>query len=590
MILKRLYELAERERLLDDPAFESVPVPYIVKVGSEGEYLGIEERRGEITKPTKKGPPKIEPDKGKELLIAKPHGAPAIAGFARYFADTLARVLPVSDESKSVNSRKTFWQQMTRAAADSGDPALKAVASFGVVASTDGELARRIKTDLDALAPDPGDRCTFAWHPDEGATILNREPVRAWWRAFYSQFDQQRQGDGPQGICQITGEYGPLATTHPKLPTIPGGMAAGVSVVSNDKDAFLSYGLDGAANAAIGYRAAEGYTRALASLIQQKLHRSRVTIGSSLFLFWTRDKCDLDDVFACIDGTDPALVAKLLDSMKEGRQATVLDHNAFYCLSLSGNSARVVVRDYLEAPLGEVRSNLAAWFADLRIVDAWGKETVSVFPLWQLAVATALDSDAVSPNLPPQLMEAALKRFALPDNVLAACLRRLQAESGKERDGLSTARMALIKLVLNRRQGEQMSESLAECKSGRSLGYACGRLLAFLARCQSPRDYGASAQILLRYYASASVSPRSVFPVLLRMNRHHIAKVREENTGFAYNLESELDELAEPFRLNGDRDPEFPAILDLPEQGRFALGFYHQRAAYRKGKGEKAEA
>lgn len=577
MILKRLYELAERERLLDDPAFESVPVPYIVKVGNEGEYLGIEERRGEITKPTKKGPPKIEPDKGKELLIAKPHGAPAIAGFARYFADTLARVLPVSDESKSVNSRKTFWEQMAKAAADSGDPALKAVASFGVVASTDGEVARRIKTDLDALTPDPGDRCTFAWHPDEGATILNREPVRAWWRAFYAQFDQQRQGDGPQGICQITGEYGPLATTHPRLPSIPGGMSSGVSVVSNDKDAFLSYRLDGAANAAIGYRAAEGYTRALAALIQQKLHRSRVTIGSSLFLFWTRDKCDLDDVFACIDGTDPALVAKLLDSMKEGRQATVLDHNAFYCLSLSGNSARVVVRDYLEAPLGEVRSNLAAWFADLRIVDAWGKETVSVFPLWQLALATALDSDAVSPNLPPQLMEAALKRFALPDNVLAACLRRLAAEGDS---GFRATRLALIKLVLNRK-GFDMSDELNEaCVMP---AYVCGRLMAVFERLQWGALGDVNANVVDRFYGTASTSPGLVFPRLFKSAQQHLGKLQSDRPGMAVNLQKDIESLC-------SRIKAFPGLLALSEQGQFALGFYHQRAAYRKGKGEKAEA
>lgn len=576
MILKRLYELAERERLLDDPAFESVPVPYIVKVGREGEYLGIEERRGEFVRQMKKGPPKSEPDKGKELLIAKPHGNTAIAGFARYFADTLARVLPVDDQNKSVNSRKTFWQQITKAAADSGDPALKAVASFGIAAGTDGDLAGRIKADLEALTPDPGDRCTFAWHPDEGATILNREPVRSWWRAFYAQFDEKRQGSGPQGICQITGEYGPLATTHPKLPTIPGGMAAGVCVVSNDKDAFLSYGLDGAANAAIGYRAAEGYTRALAALIQQKLFRSRIAIGNTLFLFWTRDKCDLNDVYACIDGTDPDLVAKLLDSMKDGHKATVLDHNAFYCLSLSGNSARVVVRDYLEAPLAEVRANLAAWFADLKIVDAWGKEIVSVFPLWQLALATALESDAVSPNLPPQLMEAALKRQKLPDNVLAACLRRLSAE-GEE--GFRATRLGLIKLVLNRK-GFSMSEELdLACVTP---GYVCGRLMAVFERVQWGALGDVNASIVDRFYGTASTSPGLVFPRLFKSAEQHLGKLQGASERWkrdmGENLQKDLESLC-------SRIKAFPNLLALSEQGQFALGFYHQRAAYRKGKG-----
>ena len=32
---------------------------------------------------------------------------------------------------------------------------------------------------------------------------------------------------------------------------------------------------------------------------------------------------------------------------------------------------------------------------------------------------------------------------------------------------------------------------------------------------------------------------------------------------------------------------DFPAILDLKGQGRFALGFYHQRAAYRQASAER---
>ena len=43
MILQRLYELALRERLLEDVAFEEQPVPFIIKLGDKGDYHGIEE-------------------------------------------------------------------------------------------------------------------------------------------------------------------------------------------------------------------------------------------------------------------------------------------------------------------------------------------------------------------------------------------------------------------------------------------------------------------------------------------------------------------------------------------------------------------
>ena len=148
MILKRLYELAERERLMDDKAFETLPIPIIIKVDDDGKYLGLEERRDLVKIPSKKGLPGAKPGRGKELLVPKPHGNTANAGFARYFADTLARVLPVSDEKKSVASRDTFWRQIAEAAAATNDPALIAVAALGRAITAAPALAERIRADV----------------------------------------------------------------------------------------------------------------------------------------------------------------------------------------------------------------------------------------------------------------------------------------------------------------------------------------------------------------------------------------------------------------------------------------------------------
>src|SRR5262249_39080796 len=110
MILQRLYQLAVRERLLEDPAFEEQPVPYVVVLGEEGEYLGVEERRGTLTIPGRKkgAEPRTQPDRGRVLNVPRAHGNTANPGFARFFADTLPRVLPISDEEKSARSRATF--------------------------------------------------------------------------------------------------------------------------------------------------------------------------------------------------------------------------------------------------------------------------------------------------------------------------------------------------------------------------------------------------------------------------------------------------------------------------------------------------
>lgn len=595
MILNRLYELALRESLLDDPAFESMPMPYIVKISQSGDYLGLGERRGEVVVPGKRkaGPPKTKPDKGKEISVPKAHGNTANKGFARYFADTLPRVLPINDDAKAAASRETFWNQMSRAAEETADPALQAALTFGRRVAVDAELRQRVVDDLGTYKIGPGDRCTLAWAPDEGATIAERAQVRAWYRALFASLSADRAAASDQGFCQITGEFGPLARSHStKISGVPEGIASGVSVVSYDKAAFESYGLDGAVNAGIGYRAADGYTRALNALLANKIPSTPKTClksGGVAFLFWTRRPV-AEAFWNLLSEPTTDEVARLLGSATRG-QGSPADANDFYCLCLSGNAARAIVRDYLEEPLPAAQEYLRAWFADLQIIDHFTGEHRADFPVWMLASATVRSGDSPPPFLLPMLNRAALTGAMVPENVLAACLRRLHVETGSAQ--FAPARMALVKLALNRlpNPGEmKMSIILDESITTTSPGYACGRLLALLARCQSPKDYGSSAQLLERYYGAASTAPRAVFALLLRLNRHHVRKVRDENPGFAYNLEQELEARLAPFKGIGGRDPDFPAVLSLPEQGRFALGFYQQRANYRAATLERRAA
>src|SRR5207248_4167356 len=117
--------------------------------------------------------------------------------------------------------------------------------------------------------------------------------IRAWYRNFYREYTGGKQEAGPTGLCQITGQVGPIPTTHPIKLQVPGWMSMGVALVSYDKAAFESYGLEGTANAAIGYEAADAYGVALKALVQGG-KRSSLRVGESLFLFWTREPASTD--------------------------------------------------------------------------------------------------------------------------------------------------------------------------------------------------------------------------------------------------------------------------------------------------------
>jgi len=70
-----------------------------------------------------------------------------------------------------------------------------------------------------------------------------------------------------------------------------------------------------------------------------------------------------------------------------------------------------------------------------------------------------------------------------------------------------------------------------------------------------------------RYYGAACGSPVSVFPTLMRLKNHHLAKLPKGQKTYFEILIGEII---------GNFD-EFPPHLSLHEQGKFAVGYYHQR-------------
>ena len=96
--------------------------------------------------------------------------------------------------------------------------------------------------------------------------------------------------------------------------------------------------------------------------------------------------------------------------------------------------------------------------------------------------------------------------------------------------------------------------------------YRLGRLFAVLEKAQEIANPGINATIRDRYYGAASSTPVAVFTTLLRLEKAHLRKMP---TGQANWIESLVGEVLEPVA-------DFPKHLTLPDQGRFALGYYQQ--------------
>ena len=102
--------------------------------------------------------------------------------------------------------------------------------------------------------------------------------------------------------------------------------------------------------------------------------------------------------------------------------------------------------------------------------------------------------------------------------------------------------------------------------------YVLGRLFAVLEKVQQEAIENTNASIKDRYFTTACAAPASVFPVLLRLSQHHIAKAK-----FGYASDRRIQDILG--LLDVEKNP-IPARLTLDEQGVFVLGYYHQRAAF----------
>jgi CRISPR-associated protein Csd1 len=96
--------------------------------------------------------------------------------------------------------------------------------------------------------------------------------------------------------------------------------------------------------------------------------------------------------------------------------------------------------------------------------------------------------------------------------------------------------------------------------------YVLGRLFSVLETIQSVANPGINATIRDRFYGAASATPRAVFPRILRTYQHHLAKLQG---GLRVNREKLVQEIVGDLR-------DFPAHLNLADQGLFAIGYYHQ--------------
>jgi CRISPR-associated protein Csd1 len=386
-----------------------------------------------------------------------------------------------------------------------------------------------------------------------------------------------RPGGEADGLCLVSGARDKIARLHPSIKGLRGGQPTGTNIVSFNLAAFGSYGKLQGSNAPIGETSAQAYTTALNQLLGRD-SRQKLGVGNSTVVFWAEKASGaaVEDAFAAWfdpprDDPDSGTErVRALYEFKQGKPLSGNDDQRFFVLGLGPNAARISIRFWQVATVREIGERMFRHFRDLEItLPPKASPHPSLYRLLS-SIAVLGKAENVPPNLGGDWMRSILTGAPYPQTLLQAALRRCRAERE-----VGPLRAALIKASLNRsRSGREEELQVSLDLANTNTGYRLGRLFAAFEKIQEEANPGLNATIRDRYFGSASASPLVAFPILNRLKNHHLAKL--DNRGRAVNFERLIGDVMGEL----DAANPFPPSLSLADQGRFAVGYYHQRQKF----------
>lgn len=590
MILKALYDYYQRSNDLAPEGFEFKEIPFIICIDKEGRFVQFEDMR-------------YEKNKCKTFQVLKTvsrSSAPitnVLWDNVEYVLNFTLQHLPPTKEltekeenkrkssiDKSAIKNKLFIEKIKELSARYPEnKAFQSVLKFYTIDQWDKIRQDRLWAEIEKkptvnLSFRVGNALEIvAEHDDLKTTVETLE----------GPSDRLEDRDFP--ICLITGEKSePVLTSTATM--IPGSQATAKLVSFQVKSGYDSFGNSQGLNAPVSKSAESAYTTALNHLLRKE-SPNKYYLGNRTFVFWASSDSEASqaaeqslsnfmNIFDEEDDPNRRLeeVRKTLNALKSGLLKSHLN-DRFYFLGLAPNSARIAVVYWNECSLKEFAAHLLKHFEDMSIIDTYKekKPYCGVSQMLRSVVLKGKDEN-VPPNLQEALLKSILQDIPYPETLQQICVRRIRATQE-----VSITRAAILKACINRKIERTNNNQLKSINMGldvenTDLGYLCGRLFATLEYAQEKSNNGKST-IRERYMNGVSATPSAVMHVLLNLSNHHMEKL---NNGAKIFLENIKMEIFDKVPADG-----FPAHLDLQEQSRFFVGYYHQRQFFFTSRSDK---
>lgn len=410
----------------------------------------------------------------------------------------------------------------------------------------------------------------------------NEEIKKAW--ENYRKENRQ----GTKSICLVTGKKEEISRIHKVIKGVPGTQASGAALVSFNAPSFESYGKEQSFNAPVSQYAEFAYTTALNYLLAKREYT--FMLGDSMVTYWAEEaKTEYQEAFflgieAPAEKDNQEVLEGIFKNLREnkpvGLDGTTLNmEQKFYILCLAPNAARLSVRFFYPNSFGDILNNLAEHYQRMEMVKpAWEqRKYIGIRGMIFETVNQKSKDKKPASNMAALVLQAILSGNTYPASLYTDVLIRIRAEQGK----ITWGRASIIKAYLIKNHKWQEGEKfMALQDDSRDTAYVLGRLFSVLESIQMDANPKIKATIRDRYFNSACAAPASVFPILVKLKNSHIKKIEREKASSKKYYENLLTEIME--KLEG-----FPARLNLEEQGKFILGYYHQMQKRYEKKEEK---
>ena len=579
--LAKYYETLVEEGKVSKQGWNSAKVSYQIDLTKEGEVKGIISL-------------KEEENRGKKVvlvpkLLLVPEMVTRSSGIsANFLCDNAKYLLGICQEDDEKNKKR---------AEDCFFAAKEKHLSF--LKQAEGDMAKAI--------------CLFfeKWNPAEA---MNQLEIRENWEEItdggnlifgigmeFAQDDTEikklwddrvtEESEDAQGICLVTGEKTEIARIHRGIKGVPGAQSSGAALVSFNASSFESYGKEQSYNAPVGKYAEFAYTTALNYLLSDRTYS--LQIGDAMVVFWAESgKTSYQDFFKmCTESSsdNQRELKELFEKIQLGKPVVfkgdeLNPEQRFYVLGLAPNAARLSVRFFYENSFGNILKNISEHYKRMEIIrPQWEqKEFLSVRELLFETVNKNSKDKKPVPNMATMTFRAILSGERYPERLYSDTLIRIRTEQDDSK--INWRRIAIIKTYLMQncywKEGE---DYMGLNEESNDIAYVLGRMFSVLESIQLDASPGVQATIRDRYYNSACGTPAAVFPILIKLKNSHMKKIGREKEGTKKYYEKLFTEIM----WKVDASEGFPKRLSLEQQGKFAIGYYHQTQKKYEKKEEK---